>query len=130
MRYRLILLDLLLFSKNKSGKKLTIFILKEVNVMKNTANLRTELKSLADSLEEVLNNTENKSKAEIDKIRRKAEKALNDSRQKLSDVSGKIIDQTKEAAGRADDYVHENPWTGVGVGAAVGLVLGILLARR
>lgn len=98
--------------------------------MKNTENLRTELKSLADSLEEVLHNTENKSKAEIDKIRRKAEKALDDSRQKLSDVNGKIIHQTKEVAGRADDYVHENPWTGVGVGAAVGLVLGILLAKR
>ncbi|MBF8043338.1 DUF883 family protein, partial [Klebsiella pneumoniae] len=31
---------------------------------------------------------------------------------------------------RADDYVRENPWTGVGIGAAVGLVLGVLLSRR
>ncbi|STW48078.1 inner membrane protein YqjE [Klebsiella pneumoniae] len=29
---------------------------------------------------------------------------------------------------RADDYVRENPWTGVGIGAAVGLVLGVLLS--
>ncbi|MBL2806453.1 DUF883 family protein, partial [Klebsiella pneumoniae] len=27
-------------------------------------------------------------------------------------------------------YVRENPWTGVGIGAAVGLVLGVLLSRR
>ncbi|EFH4880825.1 TPA: protein ElaB, partial [Escherichia coli] len=27
-------------------------------------------------------------------------------------------------------YVHEKPWQGIGVGAAVGLVLGLLLARR
>ncbi|EBH8237750.1 DUF883 family protein, partial [Salmonella enterica subsp. enterica serovar Agona str. SL483] len=27
-------------------------------------------------------------------------------------------------------YVRENPWTGVGIGAAVGLVLGVLLTRR
>ena len=115
MRYRLILVHLLLLFKNKYVKNLRSS-LKEVNVMKNIENLRIELKSLADSLGEVLNNTEkeNKSKAEIDKIRRKAEKALNDSHQKLSDVSGKIIHQTKEAVGRADDYVHENPWTGVG----------------
>ncbi|EFH3066523.1 glycine zipper domain-containing protein, partial [Streptococcus anginosus] len=26
--------------------------------------------------------------------------------------------------------VHEKPWQGIGVGAAVGLVLGLLLARR
>ncbi len=29
-----------------------------------------------------------------------------------------------------DKYVRENPWTGVGIGAAVGLVLGVLLTRR
>lgn len=38
--------------------------------------------------------------------------------------------QTREMAGRADDYVRDNPWTGVGIGAAVGVVLGVLLARR
>ncbi|KAE9776605.1 DUF883 family protein, partial [Escherichia coli] len=27
-------------------------------------------------------------------------------------------------------YVRENPWTGVGIGAAVGVVLGVLLSRR
>ncbi|HGX0357143.1 YqjD family protein, partial [Escherichia coli] len=24
----------------------------------------------------------------------------------------------------------ENPWTGVGIGAAIGVVLGVLLSRR
>ena len=40
------------------------------------------------------------------------------------------MQQTKEIAGKADNYVRENPWTGVGIGAAVGVVLGVLLARR
>ncbi|HGV2812953.1 TPA: YqjD family protein, partial [Escherichia coli] len=26
--------------------------------------------------------------------------------------------------------VRENPWTGVGIGAAIGVVLGVLLSRR
>ena len=30
----------------------------------------------------------------------------------------------------ADEYVRENPWTGVGIGAAIGVVLGVLLSRR
>ncbi|MEN1233372.1 hypothetical protein AAIG83_33705, partial [Pseudomonas aeruginosa] len=29
-----------------------------------------------------------------------------------------------------DEYVRENPWTGVGIGAAIGVVLGVLLSRR
>ena len=36
----------------------------------------------------------------------------------------------REAAARADEYVRDNPWTGVGIGAAVGVVLGVLLTRR
>ncbi|ECG0997854.1 TPA: DUF883 family protein [Salmonella enterica] len=69
-----------------------------------TEHLRAELKSLTDTLEEVLSSSGEKSKEELSKIRSKAE--------------------------RADDYVRENPWTGVGIGAAVGLVLGVLLTRR
>ncbi|WP_373416711.1 glycine zipper domain-containing protein [Vibrio parahaemolyticus] len=26
--------------------------------------------------------------------------------------------------------MKENPWTGIGIGAAVGVVLGVLLAKR
>lgn len=96
----------------------------------SSEHLRAELKSLADTLEDVLNNSTDKSKTELDKIRNKAEQALKDSRARLSEAGEAISYQTREAAAKADDYVRENPWTGVGIGAAVGVVLGILLARR
>ena len=87
-----------------------------------TDDLRAELKTLADTLEEVLNSSADKSKEEMGKLRSKAESALKESRARLG--------ETSETAARADDYVRENPWTGVGIGAAVGLVLGVLLSRR
>lgn len=93
-------------------------------------HLRAELKSLADTLEEVLSASTDKSKTELDKLRGKAEKALKESRYRLGETSDVIAKQTREAAAKADDYVRENPWTGVGIGAAVGVVLGILLTRR
>lgn len=37
---------------------------------------------------------------------------------------------TKVAAKAADDYVRANPWAAVGLAAALGLLLGILVARR
>ena len=86
----------------------------------NAENLRAELKSLADTLEEVLNSSTDKPKAELEKLRSKAEGALKETR----------ASQTKHIAGQADDYVRDNPWTGIGIGAAVGVVLGVLLARR
>ncbi len=93
-------------------------------------HLRDELKSLADTLEEVLNSSSDKSKEELGKLRSKAERALKDSRYRLGETSDAIAQQTREAAARADEYVRDNPWTGVGIGAAVGLVLGVLLSRR
>ncbi|MBI6529384.1 DUF883 domain-containing protein [Proteus vulgaris] len=97
---------------------------------RSNEDLRGELKSLADTLEEVLNSSADKSKEEIQSLRAKAESAIKGSRAKLSDASREIVDNTKEIAGKADNYVRENPWTGIGIGAAVGVVLGVLLAKR
>ncbi len=93
-------------------------------------HLRAELKSLADTLEEVLSASTDKSKSELEKLRGKAEKALKESRHRLGETSDVIAQQTREAAAKADDYVRENPWTGVGIGAAVGIFIGILMSRR
>ena len=92
--------------------------------------LRAELKSLADTLESVLNTAESKSKEEVDSLKKKAQAALENSRPRLAEGKEQVVQQTKEIAGKADNYVRENPWTGVGIGAAVGVVLGVLLARR
>ena len=91
-----------------------------------TEHLRAELKSLSDTLEEVLSSSGEKSKEELSKIRSKAEQALKQSRYRL----GETGDAIAIAAARADEYVRENPWTGVGIGAAIGVVLGVLLSRR
>ena len=96
----------------------------------NSEYLRAELKSLADTLEEVLNTSTDKSKEELGKLRSKAERALKESRYRLGETGDAIAKQTREAAARADEYFRETPWQGVGIGAAVGLVLGVLLSRR
>ncbi|NJC99696.1 DUF883 family protein [Candidatus Erwinia dacicola] len=93
-------------------------------------HLRAELKNLADTLEELLSTSTEKSKTELDKLRSKAQSALKDTRSCLDDSGDRIAQTTREAAERTDIYVRDNPWTSVGVGAAVGVVLGVLLTRR
>ena len=51
-----------------------------------TEHLRAELKSLSDTLEEVLSSSGEKSKEELSKIRSKAEQALKQSRYRLKPV--------------------------------------------
>ena len=78
----------------------------------------------------MLSSSADKSKDEVSKLRSKAEKALKESRYRLGETGDVLAKQTREAAARADEYVRDNPWTGVGIGAAIGVVLGVLLTRR
>lgn len=40
------------------------------------------------------------------------------------------VDRAKAAARVTDNAVHEHPYTAVGVAAAIGLLLGVLISRR
>lgn len=92
--------------------------------------LRAELESLTESLSTVLDESKEYSKSELELIRNKAQLALARSRQALVEANACVVQHTKEMAKNTDVYVHENPWKSIGIGAAAGLVLGFLLARR
>ena len=45
--------------------------------------------------------------------------------------AAKIADRRTLLAARAtDDYVHDNPWQAIGVAAAVGFLVGLVISRR
>jgi ElaB/YqjD/DUF883 family membrane-anchored ribosome-binding protein len=48
----------------------------------------------------------------------------------LSQLQQALSDRTKQAADSADQLVHENPWSAIGVGVALGLLLGYMLPRK
>ncbi|MGU3414102.1 stress response protein ElaB [Enterobacteriaceae bacterium C23F] len=89
-----------------------------------------DLALLSDTLEEVLGFSGDPADQKYIELKLRAERALQDVQARVSQASDTYYYRAKQAVTRADDYVHEKPWQGVGVGAAVGLVLGLLLARR
>lgn len=62
--------------------------------------------------------------------RTKIEESLGVARAKLADAQAALVDKTRAAAKATDVYVHENPWKAIGISAGVGLVVGLLIARR
>ena len=48
----------------------------------------------------------------------------------MQEIEGQAVDHAKRAARATDDYVHDNPWQAIGVAAAVGLLVGLLMGRR
>ncbi|MBF8293296.1 MAG: hypothetical protein HW392_2123 [Steroidobacteraceae bacterium] len=51
-------------------------------------------------------------------------------RKSVEGIGGEIADQARDAVKTTNSYVHEHPWQAVGIGAALGLLLGVTLARR
>jgi ElaB/YqjD/DUF883 family membrane-anchored ribosome-binding protein len=51
-------------------------------------------------------------------------------RESLADAQATALKKGKEAALATDEYVHENPWRAIVAAAGVGVVIGLLIARR
>ncbi|MEW7314103.1 stress response protein ElaB [Buttiauxella gaviniae] len=94
------------------------------------SRLDDDLTLLSETLEEVLRSSGDPADQKYIELKERAEKALSEVKDRVSNASDNYYYRAKKAAYRADDYVHEKPWQGIGVGAAAGLVLGLLLARR
>ena len=62
--------------------------------------------------------------------RTKFEDKLRRAKATLADASQPVFDRTRESAAAADNYVHGNPWTAVGVAIAAGVLIGLLAAKR
>lgn len=89
-----------------------------------------DLALLSNTLEEILAASGDPADQKYIELKLRAEQALDDVRDRVSRASDNYYYRAKHAVYRADDYVHEKPWQGIGIGAAAGLVVGLLLARR
>lgn len=56
--------------------------------------------------------------------------ALEGVQQRLRSLDEQVRSGTRHAAVATDDYVHARPWQAMAVAAAVGLLAGVLIARR
>ncbi|WP_437615857.1 stress response protein ElaB [Erwinia sp. V71] len=91
--------------------------------------LDDDLALLTETLEEVLKASGDPADQKYVELKAKAEQALHEVKSRVSRASDTYYYRARQAVNRADDYVHEKPWHGIGVGATVGLVLGLLLRR-
>jgi ElaB/YqjD/DUF883 family membrane-anchored ribosome-binding protein len=63
-------------------------------------------------------------------LRERAEDALKEARARFETIQDDIVRRGRDAAHATDDWVHHNPWSSIGLGAGIGLLLGFLIARR
>ena len=92
--------------------------------------LMSDLKSVIQDAESWLRNGSQMTGEELAAARAKFERTLSGAKADLIRLEETVVQRTKEAAKATDEFVTENPWKAVGVGAAAGILIGMLIARR
>ncbi len=92
--------------------------------------LMEDLRAVVTDAEELLRATANQTGEGIASAREHIRESLHSARVRLASAEAALVERTRQAAKATDEYVHEHPWQAVGIGAGVGILIGMLIARR
>lgn len=90
-------------------------------------DINQDVSQLADTLDDLLKSYGSKTKDEVDGARSRAEAMLKETRAKLHGRN-RVTQAAKDAGDHVDSYVRDKPWHGVGIGTALGVFVGALIA--
>lgn len=92
--------------------------------------LMNDLKTVIQDAEAWLRHGGHLTGEEFQAAKAKFEQTLSSAKTDLLHLQETVVDGTREAAKATDDYVHENPWKSICIGASVGLLVGFIISRR
>ena len=93
-------------------------------------DLVDEFSNLVEAMEDVFAAAAEDGGEKLSELKGQAEASLRKARARLGMVEKNALAKARKIAADSDDYVHENPWTAIGVGTGVGLLLGLLIGRK
>jgi ElaB/YqjD/DUF883 family membrane-anchored ribosome-binding protein len=98
------------------------------------ARLRRDLNNVASQVESLMSRLGDEGLDRMsewrDRMSSMASTLGSGARERLSSLDSSVRSGARQAADFTDGYVHENPWRAIGVGAAIGLLIGYLVSRR
>jgi ElaB/YqjD/DUF883 family membrane-anchored ribosome-binding protein len=100
----------------------------------NTPNaLGRDIQNVVSDAQELLKTVQNEGESRFADVKTKMNTQLDTAKQKLGEIQQTMQDGAKLAMNETDAYVRGNPWTSIGIGVAIGAVIGYLAssaARR
>lgn len=92
--------------------------------------LVTDLKVVLTDVEDLLSQAAATTGERAAELRERAADQLRVASGKFADLQVAAVERSKQAIRVTDDYVHDHPWQAVGMAAAAGVLLGLLLNRK
>ena len=99
-------------------------------IVKAQEQVVNDIKSAIADAEDLLSATADQAGDKVASLRARIQERLKTARARLVDAEEALVAKTRAAVRATDAYVHESPWTAVGVAAGVGLLVGLILGRR
>ena len=92
--------------------------------------LRAHFQDALTAAEDLIKATAEMSGEGLAQIRMKARESVRVARAGLAEAQDAMVQRARGAANATDAYVRDSPWEAIGIAAGVGVLIGVLLARR
>jgi ElaB/YqjD/DUF883 family membrane-anchored ribosome-binding protein len=92
--------------------------------------LSADFRSIMEDVDSLMAATANKAEGDIASLRARILDRLDGAKERVIDAQHEAVERAKKAAEATDNFVHDHPWQAVGVAAAVGVAIGVLIGRR
>lgn len=89
-----------------------------------------DLRQVITDAEELLRVTADQAGDSVAEVRQRIQSRLQAAQAELNGLQQAAFTRVKAAGDATDEFVHQNPWASIGIGAALGLILGLVVARR
>ena len=92
--------------------------------------LSEDFHSVVTDLEDLLQATAGQTGEKLSGARSRVSQSLQQMKSELESAERAAMAKAKHAASEVDHYAHGHPWQTAGIAAGVGLLIGMLVARR
>nr|WP_324257965.1 DUF883 family protein [Cellvibrio fontiphilus] len=94
------------------------------------SRIAQEFQHFVADIEDLINATTGLTGEDLLRAKTKLNQRINAAKESVTELGDTVANRARKTAETTNSYVHEKPWSAIGVSAAVGVLLGYLLARR
>lgn len=92
--------------------------------------LAKEFQNFLADIEQLIEATTSLTGEDLARAKAKLSERIQTARHSVEAMGHAVVTRTRESAAATDRYVHEQPWKAVGISALLGLLTGVIIARR
>lgn len=89
-----------------------------------------EFEKLLSDIDSLLHIAAELSGEELKEVTHKLQSRVTEAKESVVDIKDGLERKTRKSAAKLNREVHDEPWRAIGVGAALGLLIGLVVARR